>query len=127
MMQHHGPAPAPGGALPVATLSLGIAAFVAFVAGGLVAANTMVLTAEHAGLCKDGDAELSVDRGTHSGDRHGVTVHCVGETTNGKMVRRDVGVAALFIGWGVWTAVSFVVLWPGVFFAVRTFSRRPSR
>jgi hypothetical protein len=124
MPQRHEPTPAPGSTLRAATLSFAIAAFVAFVAGGLVAANTMVLTAEHAGLCKQGEAELSVDEGTRSGDKDGVTVHCVERTSSGTKVKRDVGVAALFIGWGVWTVVSMVVLWPVLFFGLRTVLRR---
>jgi hypothetical protein len=131
MPQRNDPTPAPGSTRRAATLSFGIAAFVAFVAASFVAANTMVLTAQHAGLCKEGEAELSVDKRTRAVDKDGVTVHCVKRTNSGKKVKRDVGAAALFIGWGVWMAVIFVVLWPVLFFGLRTVLRRrrfaPSR
>ena len=59
----------------------------------------MVLTAQHAGLCKEGEAELSVDERTRSGEKDGVTVHCVNKTNDEKNVNRDVGVMALLLGW----------------------------
>ena len=124
MPQHNAPRPAPGAALRAVTLSLGIAVFLAFVAGGLVAANTMVLTAQHAGLCPEGEAVLSVDKRTRAVDSDGVTVHCVKKTHGGKNVNQDVGATALFVGWGVWTTVSLVVLWPVFFLGLFAVLRR---
>ncbi|HMR04867.1 MAG TPA: hypothetical protein PKA88_03805 [Polyangiaceae bacterium] len=124
MRQHTHSKAAAGGVLRAAAVSFGIAIFVAFVAGGLAAANSMVLTAEYADLCEEGEPHLSVDRGTRSGEKDGITVHCVTKTNDGRIVKRDVGAVALFIGWGVWTGVGLVLLWPVCFAGALVLSRR---
>lgn len=107
-----------------AKLSLGITAFTAFVVGGLGATTTMVFVAEVAELCDHGDPMRSVDRRTRPGDSDGVTVSCVVEDKAGLLDTDDVGTEALFIGWGMWTVVAFLVLFAPILFGVRAILRR---